>query len=105
MTSKRFETKLNEDLRQTEFAAAYLAAAMEDDEENGGIDGLLHAVREIAIAHDGGIRNTAKKAKVGRQTIYDGFKHGGNPQIRTVDAILRTIGLRLSVQEAPRVVR
>ena len=71
---------------------------MEDDAASGSIDRLLHAEREIAISRDAGIRGAAKNASIGRQTIYDGFKQGGNPHIGTVEAILRTIGMRLTVQ-------
>ena len=101
MASKRFEDDLRERLRDPEFAASYLTAAMDDDAATGGVDGLLHAVREIALSREGGIRGAAQQASVGRQTVYDGFKPGGNPQIRTVDAILRTMGLRLTVQKIP----
>jgi probable addiction module antidote protein len=96
--SKRFKDDLREHLRDTEFAASYLATAMEDDAVTDSIDRLLHAVREIAISRRGGIAGAAQAARIGRQTIYDGFKSGGNPQIRTVNAILRTIGLQLTVQ-------
>jgi probable addiction module antidote protein len=100
MASKRFEDNLRDQLRDPEFAAAYLAAAMEDGD---GIDGLLHAAREIAQSRGGGLRGVAQDASVGRQTIYDGFKQGGNPQIRTVDALLRSVGLRLTVQPVKEV--
>jgi len=101
MASKRFENDLRERLRDPGFAAEYLAIAMEDDAATGRLDGLLHAVKEIALSREGGIRGAAQEASIGRQTIYAGFKQGGNPQIRTVDAILRTIGLRLTVQAIP----
>ncbi len=98
MASKRFEDSLREQLRDPKFAAAYLAAAVDDDANENGIDGLLHAIREIALAREGGISGAVQEANLGRQTIYDGFRSGGNPQIRTVDALLRTIGLRLAVE-------
>jgi len=53
MASKRFETDLRERLRDPEFGAAYLAAAMDDDETSSSVDGLLHAVRELAQAREG----------------------------------------------------
>ena len=102
MASKRFEVDLRERLRDPEFAATYLAAAMEDDALTGSADGLLHAVREIAQSRGGGISGAAKEARIGRQTIYDGFKQGGNPQIRTLNAVLHTFGLRLTVQTIPQ---
>lgn len=98
MGLKRFENDLRERLRDPDFAAMYLEAAMNDDAGAGNVDGLLHALREIAQSHEGGIRGAAQEASIGRQTIYDGFKQGGNPQIRTVNAMLRAMGLRLSVQ-------
>jgi DNA-binding phage protein len=72
-----------------DFAASYLAAAMKDDEAIASIDALLHAVREIALLHENDISGAVQAARVGRQTLHDGFRPGGNPQMRAVDRALQ----------------
>ena len=75
------------------FAAAYLKAALEDDDEPGV---LLIALRHLAQAQ--GIAKVAKLAGVERESLYRALSRHGNPRLSTLVAVTRAIGLRLTVE-------
>lgn len=81
-----------------EFAAEYLRAALEDDDEPGV---LLLALRHIAEAR-GGIAKVAKAAGIERESLYRALSRRGNPRLSTLVAVTKAVGLRLTVEEAAR---
>jgi probable addiction module antidote protein len=80
------------------FAVEYLRAALEDDDDPKV---LLIALRRIAEAR-GGIAHVAKAAGVERESLYRALSSRGNPRLSTLVAITRAVGLRLTVEEAPK---
>jgi probable addiction module antidote protein len=86
-----------QELRQNqEFAAEYLRAALEDDDEPRV---LLIAMRQIAEAR-GGIAKVAKAAGIQRESLYRALSARGNPRLSTLLAVARAIGLKLTVEAA-----
>ena len=79
-----------------EFAAGYLRAALEDDDEAGV---LLIALRRIAEAR-GGIAKVAKAAGIERESLYRALSRQGNPRLSTLVAVTKAVGLKLTVEEA-----
>ncbi len=79
-----------------EFAAEYLRAALEDDDEPGV---LLVALRRIAEAR-GGIAKVAKAAGIERESLYRALSRRGNPRLSTLVAVTKAVGLKLTVEEA-----
>ena len=59
----------------------------------------MRALRNVAEAL-GGIAYIAKAAKLNRETLYRTLSEGGNPELRSLTAILHAAGLRLSVVPA-----
>jgi probable addiction module antidote protein len=93
-----YQDGLMKDLADTNEAAAYLNAALED----GSKDIFLLALRDIAEAQ--GIAKLSKKTKLNRESMYRMLSGRGNPQLSSLTAILENIGLRLSVEvRKPRV--
>jgi len=92
-----------EELREDRmFAIAYLQVAMEslyNPEERAG--GLL-ALRAVAEAY-GGLGVVAAQAGISRESLYRALSPKGNPTLKTLIAVLKTVGLRLSVTPAPHV--
>lgn len=86
------ETSLLHDLRDPQFAQEYLEEILLD----GSLDALLLAIRCVARAN-GGMQKVAQKAKLGRESMYKALSKNGNPQFATLQAILRSVGLRFSV--------
>jgi probable addiction module antidote protein len=81
--------------KDPDFAAEYLRAALEDEDEPRV---LLIALRHMAQAH--GIAKVAKAAGVERESLYRALSARGNPRLSTLIAVTRAIGLRLTVEAA-----
>ena len=81
-----------------EFAASYLAAAMEETDEPGV---LLIALRQIAEAR-GGMAKIAKDAGIQRESLYRALSKRGNPRLTTLLAIIRAMGMTLTVATTAR---
>ncbi len=79
-----------------EFAAEYLRAALEEDDEPSV---LLIALRHIAEAR-GGIAKIAKAAGIERESLYRALSLRGNPRLSTLVAVTKAVGLRLTVEAA-----
>ena len=80
-----------------ELAVEYLKAAMESlDNPNDRAAGLL-ALRTVAEAY-GGLGVVAAEAGISRETLYRTLSPKGNPTLKTLLAVLKTVGLRLSVE-------
>ena len=80
-----------------ELAVEYLKAAMESlDNPDDRAAGLL-ALRTVAEAY-GGLGVVAAEAGVSRETLYRTLSAKGNPTLKTLVAVLKTVGLRLSVE-------
>ncbi len=74
-------------------AAAYLNAAVEDDDDPGA---FLQALRNVTDAQ-GGIGTVANIAGLNRQQLYRTLSARGNPELRSLVKILGASGLRLEV--------
>jgi probable addiction module antidote protein len=74
-------------------AAAYLEAAIEE----GHHAALMIALRQVAMAQ-GGIASLARRAKITREAAYRMLSESGNPELRSLNALLEAAGLRLSVK-------
>lgn len=85
-----------------ELAVEYLKAAMEslDDPEDRAA-GLL-ALRTVAEAY-GGLGAIAADAGISRESLYRALSAKGNPTLKTLLAVLRAVGMRLSVEPGQRV--
>ena len=74
-------------------AAAYLEAAL----EAGDLRALMLALRQVAQAH-GGIAEMASRAGLSRESTYRVLSENGNPELKSLTALLAAAGLRLSVK-------
>lgn len=91
------EKALVEELRRSPaFAAEYLRAALEDEDEPRV---LLLALRQIAEAR-GGIAKIAETAGIKRESLYRALSKNGNPRLSTLTAVARAVGLRVTVEAA-----
>jgi probable addiction module antidote protein len=81
--------------REPKLAAAYLEAALEEDDEP---QVLLIALRQLAQAQ--GIAKVAKAAGVERESLYRALSPRGNPRLSTLVAVTRALRLKLTVKDA-----
>ncbi|MFJ1259944.1 addiction module antidote protein [Cupriavidus sp. CuC1] len=80
-----------------ELAVEYLKAAMESlDNPEDRAAGLL-ALRTVAEAY-GGLGAVAAEAGISRESLYRALSPKGNPTLKTLLAVLKTVGMRLSVE-------
>ncbi len=80
-----------------ELAVAYMKAALESLDDPDDRAGGLLALRTVAEAY-GGLGAVAAKAGVSRETLYRTLSPTGNPTLKTLIALLKTVGMRLSVE-------
>ena len=78
------------------FAAESLNQLLQDGEPAD----LLVALRQMAEAH-GGVRAIAKETELNANQLYRTLSPQGNPELRSLSAVLKALGLRLAVQVAP----
>ena len=59
---------------------------------------FLIALRHLAKAH--GIAKVAKAAGVERESLYRSLSANGNPRLSTLLAVVKAIGVKLTVEDA-----
>jgi probable addiction module antidote protein len=79
--------------RNPQFAAEYLNAVLEDGDQ----DELMVALRRVATAF-GGVGQVAEAADLNATTLYRTLSRRGNPELKSLTAILKAMGLRIAVQ-------
>jgi len=95
------QAELEELRADPELAVEYLKAAMESlDDPDDRAAGLL-ALRTIAEAY-GGLGAVAEEAGINRESLYRALSPKGNPTLKTLLAVLKTVGMRLSVEPTDR---
>lgn len=75
------------------YAVHLLNAILEDGEQ----DELLIALRQMTKAF-GGMHTVAEKANLNPTQLYRTLSEQGNPELRSLSAILKAMGLRLAVE-------
>jgi probable addiction module antidote protein len=81
-----------------ELAIEYLKVAMESLDNPQERAGGLLALRSVAEAY-GGLGVVAAAAGISRESLYRALSPKGNPTLKTLVAVLKTVGLRLSITE------
>jgi probable addiction module antidote protein len=98
------EWEVKELRRDPEFAVEYLKVALEslDNPEDRGLSLIM--LRALAEAY-GGLGAVAAQAGISRESLYRSLSPKGNPTLKTLVAVLNTMGLRLSVVPQPKKAR
>jgi len=76
-----------------DYAVELLNAILEDGDQGE----LLIALRQMAKAF-GGMQTVAEKANLNPTQIYRTLSAEGNPELTSISAILRAMGMRLAVE-------
>lgn len=71
-------------------AAEYLNSVAED----GDIQYLLKALRNVVDAN-GGFSKLSQKIHMSRTSLYNALSENGNPEIATLEAVLKVYGIRI----------
>ncbi len=88
----RFREDLNKKLVNPAFAADFLAAAIEENDENF----LGEALAKVVKVH--GPSKISEETGITRQAIYKMLSSDGNPSFRNVHKLLEAVGLELTIR-------
>ncbi len=88
-----YEDWLIEQLKDPAEAAAYLETVIEEGDQAA----IMLALRQVAQAQ-GGVAAIARKAKLTREATYKILSKSGNPELRSLTAVLEATGLRIAVK-------
>ncbi len=75
------------------FAAEYLNSVLEDGDQKE----LMLVLRRMANAL-GGVSKLAKEAELNVNTLYRTLSPKGNPELKSLRALLRAMGMQLTVR-------
>jgi probable addiction module antidote protein len=92
MKTKSYKEDLLKELKDPEYASAYLAQALESEDQSV----FLLALRDVVEA-GGGASAVARQARIQRESLYKALSSRGNPRLTTLQGILKSVGLRIAV--------
>jgi probable addiction module antidote protein len=95
--ARNYKEHLLNQLQDPEEAAAYLNAALHDEDPFA----FLLALRDIAEAR-GGMGWLAKHSELNRENLYRTLSSRGNPRFFNLLAVLDAFGLELSINARPK---
>ena len=98
--AKNYREHLLEQLQKPKEAAAYLNAALHDEDPHV----FLLALRDIAEAK-GGMSWLADQSDLNRENLYRTLSLKGNPRFFNLLAVLDAIGLEFTVHARPKCAR
>lgn len=75
------------------FAAEYLNSVLEDGDQKE----LMLALRRMSKAF-GGVQKLAEEAELNANTLYRTLSPEGNPELKSLKALLRAMGMQLTVR-------
>lgn len=91
MKLKNISETFENDLQDPEFVQAYLEEALNDGSPN-----FLIALRNVVQANKG-MTVIAPETDLGRENLYKTLSETGNSQFATVEKVLKSIGMRLTI--------
>lgn len=92
MKKNSFKDDLNERLKDPEYAAAYIEAAIEENDS----DFLQVALGDVVKAH--GVSKISDITGIARQALYRMISSDGNPTIKNINRLLESVGLEIDVK-------
>ncbi len=93
-----YELKRERFSKNPDEAFAYLKSSLEDNSDAPEI--VIDAIRLVSQSLGLSIEQIAKKAHKSPSTIHKALGKTGNPTLETLSAVLKTMGLKLTVAKA-----
>lgn len=100
MTKKliSYEEELHHLLHDPNEAAAYLNAALEDEDPRV----FLLAIRDVLKAQGGDMTSLAREANLNRENLYRMLSMQGNPKLTSICSVLHHIGFELTIRPSKK---
>jgi len=92
MRLKSYKADLHKRLRDPEYAAGYLTAVLAEKDQ----EAFLIALKDVVTATTG-MGHLAARVKRNRASLYKALSANGNPTLETLQDVLNSLGLRVSV--------
>lgn len=95
--SRSYQKDLLSALQDPDEAVEYLNAALEDGEP----EVFLLALKDVVASH-GGMSKLATSTSLNRENLYRMLSTKGNPELKSLRALLGAMGMQLTVRQLPR---
>ena len=95
--SRSYQKDLLSALQNADEAVEYLNAALEDGEP----EVFLLALKDVVDSY-GGMSKLATSTSLNRENLYRMLSTKGNPELKSLRALLRPMGMQLTVRQLPR---
>ena len=92
-TYRDFQELLLENLQDPQEAAAYLKAALADEDERV----FLLALRDVLEARGGSIADLSEETNLNKQNLYRMLSKKGNPRLTSLVTVLHAIGFEMDI--------
>ena len=100
MPTKDYRTDLLQRLGNSQYAATYLKAALDETLSDGNTEAFLLALKNVVEAN-GSTGAIASESNVSRQHLYRMLNGNGNPTLDTLTSVLQAVGLTIDFKPAP----
>ena len=87
-----YKDYLSKSLKEPNVAAEYLNAALEE-----GNEAFTLALKDVVKALGGSVSNIAARTNLNRESLYKTLSEKGNPHLKSLNAIINSLGLQLHV--------
>jgi probable addiction module antidote protein len=89
-----YEALLSKELQDKEFALAYLNECLQDEED---LSVFLLALKQVIDAQGVKMTDLSKKSGLNRESLYKMLSQKGNPEMKSIKAVLDGLGFRLTI--------
>lgn len=95
MPSKPYKPLLLERLQDAEYAVDYLTEVLQNETQ----EAFLIALKNVIEARDHSVAELADEVGISRQGLYKMLSEEGNPRLSTLNKLLKSIGMKVSITE------
>lgn len=99
MPTKDYRTDLLQRLGNSQYAATYLKAALDETLSDGNTEAFLLALKNVVEAK-GSTQTVASESNISRQHLYRILSGEGNPTLDTLTSVLQAVGLTIDFKPA-----
>jgi len=94
MPTEDYQPYLLQRLKDSQYAAIYLKAALDETLADGNTEAFLLALKNLVEA-TGSTKKVANDSNISRQHLYRILSGNGNPTLETLTSVLQAVGLTI----------
>lgn len=93
MPSKPYKQMLLKRLTDPDYAVDYLTEVLQEESQ----DAFMIALKNVIEAREENVSELAKQMGVSRQGLYKMLSEEGNPRLATLNQLLKSLGMKISI--------